>query len=166
MRKPLRNQGFFVALNFSRFRLATYGNVEQRGFFCPEFFQTLPKPLETGLWSLDGRLIVARSDENMVRVWDATTGEPVTPVLQHESYVRLARLVMTNRLVTLSMPNVLRAWDLKEVQLPTDVITDYAKLLSGRRLNAQGVLLALSPQELAGLLRSLAARAPELFTTP
>lgn len=121
------------------------------------------KPLETALWSPDGRFVVARSDENTVRVWDANIGEPVTPVLPHSGYVRLASLVANNRLVTLSLPNLMRAWDLNETPLPLDVLADYAKLVSGRRLNAQGVMLALKPDELAELSRSLRARAPQLF---
>ena len=121
------------------------------------------EPLKTVMWSLDGRFLVARSDENVVRVWDAATGEAVTPQLKHNSYVRLAHLVANNRLVTLSLPNVMRAWDLKETSLPPDVIADYAKLLAGRRLNAAGVVIPLKPDELAELSRSLGARAPELF---
>ena len=121
------------------------------------------KPLETGLWSLDGRLIVARSDDNLVRVWDAATGEPVTPLLKHNSYVRLAHLVANNRLITLSLPNLMRAWDLTETRLPADVIADYAKLVSGRRFNATGVTVPATPSELADLCRSLRARAPQLF---
>jgi WD40 repeat protein len=124
------------------------------------------KPLEVAHWSLDGRFIVARSDDNLVRVWDSATGEAVTPLLKHSGYVRLASLVANNRLVTLSLPNLMRAWDLHETPLPLDVLSDYAKLLSGRRLNAQGVMLALKSQELAELSRSLRARAPQLFATP
>ena len=124
------------------------------------------KPLETALWSLDGRFIVARSDENTVRVWEAATGEPVTPVLQHSGYVRLAQLVKNNRLITLSLPNLMRAWDLTETRLPAGVVADYARLVSGRRFNAAGVTVPASPSEQADLCRSLRARAPQLFENP
>jgi hypothetical protein len=72
-------------------------------------------------------------------------------------------LVANNRLVTLSFPNLMRAWDLTETRLSADVIADYAKLVSGRRLNTAGVMLPLKPTELAELSRSLRIRAPELF---
>jgi WD40 repeat protein len=121
------------------------------------------EPLETGLWSPDGRFIVARSDENTVRVWDAATGEPVTPVLPHVGYVRMARMIANQRLVTLSLPNQLRAWDFAETKLPADVIADYARLVSGRRFNSVGVAVPLDATELADLSRSLRQRAPELF---
>ena len=121
------------------------------------------KPLETGLWSPDGRFIVARSDENTARVWDAATGEPVTPILPHDDYVWMARIVQGNRLVTLSLPDRLRAWDLTETKLPAEVIADYARLVSGRRFNTAGVAVPLNAFELAELSRSLRARAPQLF---
>ncbi len=121
------------------------------------------KPLETGLWSADGRFIVARSDENTVRVWDAASGEPITPILHHDGYVRMARMVVKNRLVTLSLPDRLRAWDLAETKLPADVIADYARLVSGRRFNTAGVAVPINPSELADLNRSLRQRAPGLF---
>jgi len=121
------------------------------------------KAMKTGLWSLDGRFIVGCSDENAVRVWDAATGEPVTPILAHDGNVRLANLVANNRLVTLSLPNVMRVWDLAETKLTSDLVSDYAKLVAGRRLNAAGAMLPLNSHELVELCRSLRARAPELF---
>ena len=36
-------------------------------------------PVETGLWSLDGRFIVARSDDNVVRVWDSAVQAACMP---------------------------------------------------------------------------------------
>lgn len=121
------------------------------------------KPLETAQWSLDGRFIVARSDENVVRVWDASTGDPVTPLLKHTGYVRLAHLVANNRLLTLTLPDLLRAWDLTETRLPADVVRDYARLLSGRDFNAAGEMVPLQPAEAVVLSRSLRVRAPQLF---
>jgi hypothetical protein len=68
-----------------------------------------------------------------------------------------------DRLITASDPDLLRAWDLKVDSMPPAVLADYAKLLSGRRLNAVGVMLPLKQDELAELNRSLRARAPQLF---
>ncbi|MBE0544053.1 MAG: protein kinase, partial [Verrucomicrobia bacterium] len=121
------------------------------------------KPMRTASWSLDSRFIVARSDDNLVRVWDAATAEPVTPLLPHKSYIRAAFMGANNRLGTFSDPNVLRTWDLTETKLKTDVIVDYAKLVSGRELNPGGVLRPLKADELERLHRSLLARAPQLF---
>jgi len=121
------------------------------------------EPTRAARWSADGRFIVTRSDDNLVRVWDAATAEAVTPKLRQEGYVRLATLRANDRLIVGVDPNLVLAWDLTETRLPTDVIADYAKLVSGRRLNAAGVMLPLKPDELAELCRSLRTRAPELF---
>ncbi len=120
-------------------------------------------PLETAQWSLDGRFIVARSDDNLVRVWDSTTGEAVSPALSHSGYVRYAILGQGSRLITFSLPDVMRFWELDETRLPLEVLTDYAMLVAGRRLSANGVFLALPGEELAVLERSLRQRAPQLF---
>ncbi len=114
-------------------------------------------------WSPDGRFIVTRSHDGIARVWDAATAEPVTPLLRHAGDVRWVCLTAESRLITASDPNLLRAWDLKPTTLPVDVIADYAKLLSGRRLSPGGALLPLRAQELADLARSLRLKAPELF---
>ncbi len=112
-------------------------------------------------WSQDGRFIVALDDQSAT-VLDGKTGDAVAPQFHVDGYVRLATVV-GNRLVILSDPDVLQAWDLKECNLPVDVISDYARLLSASASNASGVPNYLQPHELAGLLRSLKTRAPELF---
>ena len=114
-------------------------------------------------WSADGRFIATRGDDNRVRVYDASTREPVTPRLPHSGYIRWVCITPSNRLISASDPNVLRAWDLKPTSLAADVIADYAKVLSGRRLNAGGVQLPLKSAELEQLYRSVRARAPQLF---
>ncbi|MCL4181444.1 MAG: protein kinase [Verrucomicrobia bacterium] len=120
-------------------------------------------PVKVASWSADGRFIVARNDDNLVRVWDAATGEPVTALLGHTGYVRLAQVVANDRLVTLSLPNLLRAWDLKESPLAPEILNDRAKLQAGRFLNPIGVMQALPPAEMAALCRSLRDRAPGWF---
>jgi WD40 repeat protein len=114
-------------------------------------------------WSADGRFIATRGDDNRARVYDASTTEPVTPFLPHSSYIRWLCITPGSRLITASDPNLLRAWDLRPNLLAPDILTDYAKFLSGRRLNAGGVLLPIPAKELAELCRSLRARAPQLF---
>jgi len=114
-------------------------------------------------WSPDGRFIITRSDDRTARVWDAATGEAVTPALKHAGDVAFARMTGTDRLITASYPDLLRAWDLEESTLPPDVLAAYAKWLSGRRLTSAGTLLALRPEEWADLNQSLRASAPELL---
>jgi WD40 repeat protein len=151
-------------------RLLTAGHNEEVLVWDVKTGTQLLGPLRTpggsariARWSPDGRFIVTRNDDKKVRVWDAATGEAVTPPQMHSGDVAFAFLTRSNRLITASHPNQLRAWDLQESPLTPDIVTDYAKLLSGRRLNVAGVVLTLSPLELAELNRSLRVRAPQLF---
>ncbi len=168
----LRHEGqvWFVDWSPDGLRITTAGDAPEVRVWDATTGELLLPPLrfgtsavETGLWSPDGRFIVGRNDDNLVRVWDAATGEPITPLLRHDGFVRFARIVANNRLITMSLPDVMRAWELVETRLPADVIADYAKLASGRRLNAAGAMVALKPDEITELNRSLHARAPELF---
>lgn len=79
-------------------------------------------------WSSDGRFIVTRSDDKKVRVWDAATGEAVTPPLKQAGYVTFAFMTRSNRVIAAILPDLLCAWDLKETPLAPDILADYAKL--------------------------------------
>ncbi len=151
-------------------RLITAGEAAEVKLWDAATGEMLLSPMTSGKgtarsarWSADGRFIATRSDDNRARVFDASTTEPVTPFLPHSGYIRWVCITPGNRLITASDPNLLRAWDLKPTPLATEVIADYAKLLSGRRLNASGVLLPLKASELSELNHSLRARAPQLF---
>jgi WD40 repeat protein len=114
-------------------------------------------------WSADGRFIATHGYDSKVRVYDATTTEAVTPFFRHRGFVRWVCVTPADRLITASDPNLLRAWDLKPTTLAPNVIADYAKLLSGRRLSAAGVMLPVPASELADLAHALRAKAPQLF---
>lgn len=114
-------------------------------------------------WSPDGRFIVSRNNYQQVRVWDAGTGEAVTPLLVHSGDIAFAFLTQSNRLIAASYPDQLQAWDLVETTLEPDALAAYAKLLSSRRLGASGATLTLKPEELGALNRSLRQRTPGLF---
>ena len=107
---------------------------------------------------------MARNDDRLTRVWDSVTAEPVTPPLRHAGEVRAVMITRDNRLVSVSDPAVIRAWDLTPTQLPVGVILDYARLLAGRTLDRAGILRPIKPTELAELCRALAASQPALFT--
>lgn len=151
-------------------RLLTAGHNEEVLVWDIQTGAQLLGPLRTpgavnrvARWSPDGRFIVTRIDDKKVRIWDAATGEAVTPLLTHSGEVAFAFLTQSNRLITATHPDQLRAWDLKESPLTPDILADYAKLLSGRRLNAVGVVLTVKPLELAERRRLLRIRAPQLF---
>jgi len=63
-------------------------------------------------FSPDGLRVVTASEDNTARVWDATTGKPVTPPLQHQDKVSGATFSPDgSRVVTVSWDRTARVWD-------------------------------------------------------
>ncbi|HZT81132.1 MAG TPA: tetratricopeptide repeat protein, partial [Gemmataceae bacterium] len=69
------------------------------------------RDVEHAAFSPDGTRIVTASDDRTARVWDAATGEPVTPPLRHGSRVLRAHFSPDGtRVVTASDDNTARVW--------------------------------------------------------
>src|SRR4029079_7116519 len=63
-------------------------------------------------FSRGGRRIVTSSEDRTARVWDAATGEPVTPPLLHNTAVQHAAFSPDGRRVLTAGADVLvRVWD-------------------------------------------------------
>lgn len=116
-------------------------------------------------FSADGWFIVAYSQDKFVRVWDAATGEAVTPLLPHQDHVEEALVTATPQLVTVSMQCVVRVWNLAQPIYPARDLTDYARLLAGGSLERADSPRPADAAELAALLHSLCSRQPGLFAT-
>jgi WD40 repeat protein/serine/threonine protein kinase len=113
-----------------------------------------------GRWSPDGRFVVTTGADYGVRVWDVETGEMVTPPLKHDGILAAAFMTKSNRVISISYTaEELRAWDLEPTLIPTDLLVDYAKFLSGRVLDSAGTMRALTPIEFVGLDRAIRERA-------
>jgi WD40 repeat protein len=151
-------------------RLLTTGRNDEVLIWDAEIGSQVIPPLRTSgirtssaRWSPDGRFIVTSSSDHKIRVWNTATGEMVTPPLEQSDYVAFAFMTRGNRVIAAIYGDQLRAWDLVETALPKEILVDYSRLLAGRYLDANGVMLTLPPQELAALCRSLRERAPQLF---
>jgi len=165
-----KHGGTLVTLDFSpdgrRLLTAGLGDAKLWDATTGELLQSFRTDLKStrlACWSSDGRLIATRSDSNAARVWDAATGEAVTPIFRHSDYIDWVGIVGEYRLFTASAPNLLQAWSLEPTAWPADVLTDYAKLMAGRRINSTGLLLPLKADEINRLHESLLLRAPALF---
>jgi hypothetical protein len=131
-------------------------------------------PLMFSRFTPDSRFILTRN-EQFARLWDAVTGEPVTPSIRHPIALAtqnsaglhgtgLEDVIATgDELLALSWQKIVFAPTVPTA-LPSSVLSDYCRLLSGKRLTAGGTAEAISAAELADLVRSLRARQPELFT--
>jgi len=167
---PFKHNGTLLDVDWSpdgrRLLTAGPGGVRVWDASTGEMFGAPLQGEMSARWSADGRFIATRRDRNAAFVYDASTTEPVTPRFRHSGYVRWASVTPGNRFITASDPNLLRAWDLTTTALPAAVIADYAKLLSGKRLSASGVMTAIAARELEELGRSLRRQYPELFAPP
>jgi WD40 repeat protein len=68
-------------------------------------------------FSPDGQLVATGGADNVARVWNAHTGEPVTPPLRHLHWVvKLAFSPDSRRLLTASFDLTARVWDARSGQ--------------------------------------------------
>jgi WD40 repeat protein len=114
-------------------------------------------------FSPNGRLIVGRSDDATARVWDVSTGDPLTPEIRHEGFVRAALMVTSNRVLTVSEPGVVRAWDLTASELPVAFLSTYAQLLSGKKVTSSGREQPLTPGECFERMKELRQTHADFF---
>ncbi|HVM51376.1 MAG TPA: protein kinase [Candidatus Acidoferrum sp.] len=81
---------------------------------CPSVLALLlhAKPVVSVEFSPDGQRLVTASLDGTARVWDANTGAPLTPSLQHTNYVACASFSPDGRrIVTASFDHTARIWD-------------------------------------------------------
>jgi WD40 repeat protein len=63
-------------------------------------------------WSPDGTRVITASWDHTARIWDARTGQPLTPPLRHQDLVSSAAWSPDGtRVVTASLDNTARIWD-------------------------------------------------------
>jgi WD40 repeat protein/tRNA A-37 threonylcarbamoyl transferase component Bud32 len=110
--------------------------------------QPLTEPLKhsnsitSAQFSPDGRWIVTASTDHTARVWDAQSGQPLTEPLPHGDIVNSGQFTPDGRqILTISEDGTARVWDFAP---PTashpDWLPQLAEVISGQRLNQQGIL--------------------------
>jgi WD40 repeat protein/serine/threonine protein kinase len=81
---------------------------------CPRLVQLWlhDAPLTDAEFSPDGSRVVTASQDGKVRIWDARTGEEMTPILQHRKAVRQASFSPNSRrIVTACEDGTARIWN-------------------------------------------------------
>lgn len=121
----------------------------------------MSESVQQARFSPDGRFVYAFGAHRM-RLWDASTGEELTPFMQHRRLPFTMLLTDSRDIVTSGEAEHLRIQTLQPSHLPARDLSDYARLLIGQRPTQSGVN-SVSAGELAESARSLRIRQPSLF---
>src|SRR5437763_1696575 len=125
--------------------------------------------IRTGMWddyylafSPDGRRLLTMMRDRVVRVWDASTGEPVTFPFQHSHRVKHAQFSPDGRrVVTACQDGAARVWELPRDERPVADLVLLAEVLSGQRIDPTSGLVPLEEKKLHEAFQALRSRYPQ-----
>jgi WD40 repeat protein len=128
------------------------------------------KEVSGAVFSPDGRRVLTASWDHSARTWDVATGQPLTPPLRHFWVAFAAFSPDGHRALTASPSSGVGAdmkvqvWDLEPYHRPSEDWIALAQLGSGRRIDAAGGLVPLTPAEFAKFWQQFRSRYPQDFT--
>jgi len=115
-------------------------------------------------FSRDGRLIVTTAGKAGARLWDAGTGEPVSPPFYQAGGVGHATFSPDGRsVITAGLDPIVRLWTLQRDERPSADCTSLAQLLAGSRIDPGSVLAPLDHPVLSNQWQTLRAKYPLEF---
>jgi tetratricopeptide (TPR) repeat protein len=118
-------------------------------------------------FSPGGRLVATASWDGAAQVWDATTGEPVTPPLRHGSQGHTAAFSSDGRsLLTSSEDGTARLWTLRPDDRSAPDLQNLAQLLAGQQIDIAAGAVAVGSATLRAEWQRLRTRHPAAFVAP
>jgi serine/threonine protein kinase/WD40 repeat protein len=114
-------------------------------------------------FSFDG-LCVLTAARGRLRVWDATTGQPLTPYLVHDHPIGHAYFGPDSRqLLVVEAPGDVRKWRLSPIpsdkkrfaNRPASELARLAQVFSGQRIELDGAMTALSHDDLRAVWKNM-----------
>ena len=119
----------------------------------------LTNKLLTCLKATPARLLLLAAMDKTARIWDALTGEPVTPPLPHTDAVVDGQWISGGReIFTYCRDGTICIWDVSPADAPLDDLQREAELLSSRRLRPGVGMTRLTTAEISERWESLHTR--------
>jgi WD40 repeat protein len=111
-------------------------------------------------FSSSGRLILTATSRN-IRIWEAATGEPITPPRNLEGQIARVCFAEDDSEVVLTSPDQKTVtWNLRPDDRPIADLINLAHVLAGKKIDASRGLLPLDPESLSQSWESLRKKYP------
>jgi tetratricopeptide (TPR) repeat protein len=113
-------------------------------------------------------MLATAGHDRTARLWDAHTGEPLSPPLAHGDTVTAVAFVPDGRhLATACLDGGVRLWELSREKRPAEQLVALGQLLAGRRLDNSGGLTPLGASTLQSAWKEgQSAQAASLSVSP
>src|SRR5262249_46036176 len=112
-------------------------------------------------FSADSRLLLTGSYDFTARVWDARSGQSITPPLRHGANILDAAFDASGRaIITGCEDGRVRVWDLPAAMQPVADLEKLAQVLAGHRLDASVGVVPLDRETLSHHWQALQTKRP------